>query len=62
MNDIRINKEKIGKFMGESKKKNVDRGYTHQEIKKPLDITDIRFKVVLTVLASTDMRIGELAP
>jgi len=33
MNDVRINKEKIGKFLGESMKMNVDRGYTHEEIK-----------------------------
>jgi len=33
MNDVRINKEKIAKFLGEPKKKNVDRSYTHPEIK-----------------------------
>ena len=41
MNDVRINKEKIGKFLGEPKKKNVDRSYTHSEIKNLLDIADI---------------------
>ena len=46
MNDVRINKEKIGKFLGEFKKKNVDRGYNHSEIKKLLDISDLRMKVV----------------
>ena len=60
MNDIRINKEKIGKFLGESKKKNVDRSYTHPEIKSLLDIADLRLKVVISVLASTGMRIGAL--
>ena len=34
MNNVRINKEKIGKFLGESKKKNVDRSHTHEEIKR----------------------------
>jgi integrase len=53
MNNVRINKEKIGKFLGESKKKNVDRSYTHAEIKSILDIADLRFKVVISVLAST---------
>jgi integrase len=62
MNDVRINKEKIGKFLGESKKKHVDRGYNHEEIKKLLHISDIRMKVVITVLASTGMRIGGLTP
>lgn len=60
MNDVRINKEKIGKFLGESKKKNVDRSYTHEEIKSVLDIADLRFKVVISVLASTGIRIGPL--
>ena len=31
MNDVRINKEKIGKFLGEQKRKNTDRGYTTAE-------------------------------
>ena len=60
MNDVRINKEKIAKFMGEQKKKNVDRSYTHSEIKSMLDIADLRFKVVISVLASTGIRIGPL--
>ena len=60
MNNVRINKEKIGKFLGESKKKNVDRSYFHEEIKSLLDIADLRFKVVISVLASTGIRIGAL--
>jgi integrase len=60
MNNVRINKEKIGKFVGESKKKNVDRSYFHPEIKSMLDIADLRFKVVISVLASTGIRIGPL--
>ena len=52
MNNVRINKEKIGKFLGESKKKNVDRSYTHAEIKSMVDIADLRFKVVISVLAN----------
>jgi integrase len=59
MNDVRINK-KIGKFLGEPKKKNVDRSYTHSEIKSLLDIADLRFKVIISVLASTGARIGSL--
>ena len=62
MNDVRINKEKIAKFLGEPKKKNVDRSYTHPEIKSMLDIADLRFKVVISVLASAGIRIGALSP
>jgi site-specific recombinase XerD len=60
MNDVRINKEKIGKFMGEKKKKNVDRSYLREEIKSLLDIADLRVKVIVSVLASTGVRIGSL--
>ncbi len=60
MNDVRINKEKIGKFLGEAKKKNVDRGYTHSEIKCILDNCELRMKVVVLILASTGIRRGAL--
>ncbi len=60
MNDIRINKEKIGKFLGESQRKNSDRAYTHQEIKKILDVADSRMKSVILLMASTGMRIGAI--
>ena len=60
MNDIRINKEKIGKFLGESQRKNTDRAYTHQEIKKILDVADSRMKSVILLMASTGMRIGAI--
>ena len=58
MNDIRINKEKISKFLGESGRKNTDRGYTHEEIKKILEVADLRMKSVILLMASTGMRIG----
>ena len=60
MNDIRINKEKIGKFLGESGRKNTDRGYTHEEIKKILDVADLRMKSVILLMASTGMRVGAI--
>ena len=55
-----LTRRRIGKFLGESKKKNVDRSYTHAEIKSMIDIADIRFKVVISVLASIGIRIGPL--
>ena len=60
MNDIRINKEKIGKFLGESGRKNTDRAYTYDEIKKILDVADLRMKSVILLMASTGMRIGAI--
>ena len=41
MNYVCINKEKIGKFLGESKKENVDRSYLDAEIKSMLDIAHL---------------------
>ena len=60
MNDIRINKEKIGKFLGEAQRKNTDRAYTHQEIKRLLDVADLRMKSIVLLMASTGMRIGAI--
>jgi integrase len=62
MNDIRINDKKISKFLGEKKRKNTDRGYTHEEIKKLLDVSDLRLKVAISVIACTGMRIGAITP
>ena len=44
--------------MGESGRKNTDRGYTHEEIKKILEVADLRMKSVILLMASTGMRIG----
>lgn len=60
MSDHRINKEKIGKFLGEPVKKNDNRGYTTTELKKILDNCDLRMKVVVSCMATTSMRIGAL--
>ena len=56
MNDKNINIRKVARFLGEAKKKNVDRSYTHTEL---LDISDLRFKVVISVLASTGVRLEQ---
>ncbi len=61
MNDVRINKEKIAKFLGEFKKKNTDRGYTTAEIRSILEQCDLRTKIIVTTLCSTSMRIGAIA-
>ncbi len=44
----------------EQKKKNVDRSYTHPEIKTILDNCDVRMKAVVSILASTGIRRGAL--
>jgi integrase len=61
MNDVTtINKKKIRMFKGEFMKKARDRAYTHEEIKKILDVSDLRMKVVILLMASTGMRVGAL--
>jgi integrase len=58
MNDYIINTKKIGRFLGENKRKNKDRGYSREEINRILDVADLRMKCVVLLMASTGMRIG----
>ena len=60
MNDIIVNRKKIGKYLGEHIKTIKDRGYTHDEIKKMLDVSDLKFKVFITLMASTGCRVGAI--
>jgi integrase/recombinase XerD len=60
MNDVALNKKKINRFKGEFVKKTRDRAYTHEEIKKILDVCDLRMKVVILLMASTGCRVGAL--
>ena len=60
MNDVPLNKKKINMFKGEFSRKVVDRAYTHEEIKKILDISDLRMKSLILLMASSGMRIGSI--
>jgi integrase len=60
INDVILNTTKISRFMPEQRKVKKDRGYTHEEISKMLEITDERMRVVILLLASTGMRIGAI--
>jgi len=62
MNDVALNKKKINMFKGESTKKVADRAYTHEEIKKVLDVSDLRAKIITLLMASSGIRIGGLPP
>jgi len=46
MNDVTLNKKKIKMFKGEYTRKVVDKAYTHEDIKKILDISDLRAKTL----------------
>jgi integrase len=60
INDLVLNKKKIRKFIPSYKKIKRDRGYTHQEIHRLLDIADERMRVVIYILASSGIRITAL--
>jgi site-specific recombinase XerD len=60
MNDISLNKKKIKMFKGEYTKKVVDRAYTDKDIKKILDVSDLRAKTIVLLMASSGIRIGAL--
>ncbi len=42
MNDVILNRKKINMFIGEPTLKAVDRPYSHDEIRKILDVSDLR--------------------
>jgi integrase len=60
INDVILNATKISRFMPEQRKVKKDRGYTHEEISKMLEIADERMRVVILLLASAGMRIGAI--
>ena len=60
MNDVFLNKKKIKMFKGEYTRKVVDRAYTHEEISKMLDVSDLRAKTIILLMASSGIRIGSL--
>jgi integrase len=60
MNDVILNKKKINMFKGEFSRRVVDRAYTHEEIKKILDVSDLRMKSIILLMASSGIRIGAI--
>lgn len=60
MNDVTLNWKKIAKYIGERTRVQKDRPYKIDEIKRILERSDLRMKVVVLLLASTGMRIGAL--
>jgi len=60
MNDIALNKKKINMFKGEFTRRVSDRAYTYEEIKKLLDISDLRIKSVILLMVSSGIRIGAI--
>ena len=47
-------------FKGEFARTVIDRAYNHNEIRKVLDVSDVRLKVIVLLMASSGMRVGAL--
>jgi integrase len=60
MNDVIINRKKLGKYLGEHIKTIKDRGYTISEIKKIIDTCGLKYKIAVTIMASCGCRIGAI--
>jgi integrase len=56
VDDLVLNWKKISKLLGEKTFDNEIRGYIHQEIKKMLDIADVKYRAVILTLCSSGMR------
>ena len=62
INDIDLKWRKINRFQGEFYRVVEDRSYTHEEIKKMVDVADLRDKAIILLMASTGMRLGAVPP
>jgi integrase len=60
INDIMVNSKKINKFMPSKTRVKKNRGYSHEEIQKLLDIADERIRAVILLLVSSGCRIGAI--
>jgi integrase len=58
MNDITLNRKKIGRYIPEKVRKQKDRPYTRAEIARMLQFCDIRSRAMVLLFASTGMRTG----
>jgi integrase len=60
MNDVALNKKKIKMFIGQSPKKISDRAYFHDEISRILNVSDLRMKTIVLLMATSGLRIGAI--
>jgi integrase len=57
---LELRKTRLASSLVNLGEKNTDRGYTYEEIKKLLDVADLRMKSVVLLMASTGIRIGAI--
>ena len=60
INDIMLNSKKINKFLPTETRAKKNRGYSHEEVQKLLDIADERIRAVILLLVSSGCRIGAI--
>lgn len=60
MNDVTLNRKKIGMYIGQYARKQKDRAYTTEEIQLLLDVCDEKSKALVPIMTSTDVRIGSI--
>jgi integrase len=60
LNDILLNRKKLARYFGESKRVTKDKAYTTEQIGQALSTADHRMRMIILILASTGCRIGAL--
>ena len=60
MNDITLNRKKIGRYVPVNIRKHNDRTYTREEVTRLLEFCDLRDRSIVLLFASTGMRIGAI--
>jgi integrase len=60
INDLMLNTKKINRFMPPKTRVRKNRGYTHEEIQKFLDISDERMRAVILLLVSSGCPVGSI--
>jgi integrase len=60
MNEVELSWDYINKFVGKDKTIKEDREYTHDEIAKILDVSDMKYKAMILLMASSGIRIGAI--
>ena len=60
LNDVLLNRKKVFRYLGESKRVVKDQAYTTEQIQQALQTADSRMRMILLILSSTGCRIGSL--
>jgi hypothetical protein len=59
---ILLNKKKINRYLGDHTKTINDRAYTREEIKKIIDASDLKYKVIVSLMVILVLNMGYSKP